>query len=77
MNSVALLVIVMRYVDLYWLIGPEVSHDESMQRGVSFQLDGYHRATGNWRYMGLVFYHPIEETAALTHQRATLGRRYR
>jgi hypothetical protein len=26
--SVALLVIVMRYVDLYWLIGPEVSHGE-------------------------------------------------
>jgi hypothetical protein len=35
--TVALLVIVMRYVDLYWLIGPEVSHGEgTMQASFHF-----------------------------------------
>lgn len=35
--SVAILVIVMRYIDLYWLIGPQVTHAEGGQRpGFSF-----------------------------------------
>jgi hypothetical protein len=35
--TVALIIIVMRYIDLYWLVGPQVSHDEG-QMNVAFHF---------------------------------------
>jgi hypothetical protein len=36
--TVALLVIVMRYVDLYWLVGPQVSHGADHQMNAAFHF---------------------------------------
>lgn len=37
--SVALLIMVMRYVDLYWLVGPQVSHGVGNQMNVAFHFN--------------------------------------
>jgi hypothetical protein len=36
--SVAILILVMRYVDLYWLVGPEVSHGENKEMYTAFHF---------------------------------------